>query len=164
MVQNVSTPNNSGTYGGINKLGMNNNGRVVYQVIDSTGQVAGKMSVAPKDCDKFERSYDSIVKSAPKLQAYAQKTSPEKMEKKQKLAKWIVGGTTAIGLLIPMLKCKPNGTFWGWIKAIGLTALSGGAGAVGGVFIASKMVTPPGATEFAKATQTISKLDIKPEE
>ena len=163
MVQNVSTQNANGSYGGINKLGMNNNGRVVYQVIDGTGQVAGKMSVAPKDCDKFERSYDSIVKSAPKLQAYAQKTPPEKIEKKQKLAKWIVGGTTALGLLIPMLKCKPSGG-WGWVKAIGLTALSGGAGAIGGVFIASKMVTPPGAAEFAKATQAISKLDIQPEQ
>ena len=39
-----------------------------------------------------------------------------------------------------------------------------GAGAVAGVFVASKMVTPPGAAEFAKATQTISKLDIQPEQ
>ena len=162
MVQNISTPATN-NYSAVTKIGTTENGRTIYQLTDPTGQVAGQISVAQKDCDKFEKSYHSIIESAPKLQAYAQKTPPEKIEKKQKLAKWIVGGTTALGLLIPMLKCKPSGG-WGWVKAIGLTALSGGAGAIGGVFIASKMVTPPGAAEFAKATQAISKLDIQPEQ
>lgn len=161
MVQNVSTPNPSGGYGAINRIGMTNNGRVVYQVVDASGQEAGKMSVAQKDCDKFEKSYHSIVKSAPKLQAYAQKTPPEKMEKKQKMAKWIVGGFTVAAALVPLLKCKPKNV-WGYIKSLGLTLLSAGAGAIGGLFVASKMVTPPGAMEFAKATKTLSKLDIQP--
>lgn len=160
MVQNVSTqtPNN---YGSINRIGMTDNGRVVYQLIDSTGKEAGKMSIAPQDCDKFEKSYNSLLESAPKLQAYSQKTSPAKMEKKQKMAKWIVAGCGIVGGLIPLIKCKPNNV-WGYIKSLGLTLLSTGAGLVGGMFVASKLVTPPGASEFAKATQTISKIDIQP--
>ena len=72
-------------------------------------------------------------------------------------------GTTITGALIPLLKTKPK-SFWGYLGALGLTLLSAGAGALGGIFVASKMVTPPGAAEFAKATQTISKLDIQPEQ
>ena len=48
------------------------------------------------------------------------------------------------------------------MKQLGLTLLGTGVGLVGGMFIASKMVTPPGAMQFSKATQTISKLDIQP--
>ena len=101
------------------------------------------------------------MESAPKLQRYAQTTSPEKMRKKQKSAKWIVGGCGLVGASIPMLKMKPLG-FWGHLGALGLTLLSTGVGLVGGMFVASKMVTPPGAMQFSKATQTLSKLVIQP--
>ena len=160
MVQNVSnsTPNN---YGTIRRVGMTNNGRVIYSVVDASGNEAGKMSVAQRDCDKFERSYNTMIHSAPKLQAYAQTTTPEKMEKKQKLAKWIVGGGALLGGLWPALKVKGSGVL-GFFKVLGLTLLGTGAGAIGGMFIASKIATPPGAADFAKATQTISKLDIQP--
>ena len=83
------------------------------------------------------------------------------MYKKQKMAKWIVGGCAALGGIWPALKIKGNG--WrGAIKQIGLTLLGIGAGAIAGTFVASKVVTPPGAMQFSKATQTLSKLDIQP--
>ena len=160
MVQSVSSQG-QGRYGAINRIGMTNNGRIIYQVIDPSGQEAGKMSVAQKDCDKFERSYKDIMETAPKLQRYAQTTSPAQMEKKQKQAKWIVLGGTVLGGILPLLKIKCKG-FWGFIKATGLTLLGAGAGAAGGLFVASKVATPPGAAKFTKATQTISKLDIQP--
>ena len=77
MVQNVSTqqPNN---FGVINRIGTTNNGRVIYQVVDKSGKIAGKMSVAQRDCDTFERSYSQIMRAAPKMQAYMQNTPPER--------------------------------------------------------------------------------------
>lgn len=158
MVQNLS---GQGGYGSVNRVGMTDNGRVVYQVVDQTGQPAAKLSVAQKDCDRFEKSYRDIMQSAPKLQHYAQTTPPEKMEKRSKLAKWIVGGCGLLGGIGPLLKCKVN-SIWGGVKGLGLTLLGTGVGLVGGMFIASKMLTPPGAAQFSKATQTISKLDIQP--
>lgn len=163
MVQNVSNQAKGG-YGSINRIGMTNNGRVVYQVNDPSGQQSVKLSVARQDSDKFEKSYHDIMRSAPKLQRYTETTPPEKMEKKQKAAKWLVFGCGALPGIFAALKCKPGGTAWGWVKTIGLTLLATGAGFVGGVFAASKMLTPPGAAEFAKATQTLSKLDIQPVE
>lgn len=162
MVQNLSAQS-ANSYGSINRIGMTDNGRVVYQVIDGNGQNTIKMSVAQKDCDTFERSYRDIIQSAPKLQHYAQTTTPEQMIKKQKMAKWIVGGCGLLGGIWPLLKARGNG-FWGAMKQLGLTLLGTGAGLVGGMFIASKMVTPPGAMQFSKATQALSKLDIQPVE
>lgn len=162
MVQNVSgqAPN---SYGSINRIGMTDNGRVVYQILDGNNNQAIKMSVAQKDCDTFEKAYRDIVESAPKLQQYAQNTPPQKMQKKQKMAKWVVGGCGLLGGIYPAIKCKINSVGTG-IKALGLTLLCTGAGLVAGMFIASKMVTPPGAMQFSKASQTLSKLDIQPVE
>ena len=56
MVQNISAQNPNG-FGTINRIGMTENGRVIYQIIDGSGAQAIKMSVAPKDCDSFEKSY-----------------------------------------------------------------------------------------------------------
>ena len=155
MVQNVSTqqPNN---FGVIDRIGTTNNGRVIYQVVDKSGKIAGKMSVAQKDCDTFERSYSQIMRAAPKMQAYMQNTPPEKLAKKQKMAKWIMGGGALLGGLWPALKAK--GTF----KQIALTILGSGAGLLAGMFCSSKMLTPPGSQEFIEASRAISKLDIQP--
>lgn len=161
MVQNISNQTQNG-YGSVNRIGMTNNGRVVYQVTDATGQASGKVSVAMNDSDKFERSYNAMLNSAPKLQQYAQKTSPAQMEKKQKMAKWFVGGGALLGGIWPALKVKGGGGVLGFLKVAGVTLLGTGAGAMLGMFAASKLVTPPGAKEFAAATQTISKLDIQP--
>lgn len=162
MVQAISNQTQSPNgYGSINRIGRTDNGRVVYQVVDAEGKEAAKMSVAQRDSDTFEKSYKTIMVSAPKMQKYAETTSPEEMKKKQSQAKWIIAGCGLLGGIVPLLKSKGNG-FWGAMKQLGLTLLGTGAGLVGGIYIAGKMVTPPGAAEFTKATQTISKLDIQP--
>lgn len=155
MTQNISS-STSNNIGSINRIGMTNDGRVVYQIADAKGKVAAQMSVAHQDCDKFESSYNKMIANAPRLQAYMQKTPPEKLEKKQKMAKWIIGGGAVLGGLWPALKAK------GLFKQISLTLLGTGAGLAGGLFLASKMLTPPGAKEITEATKTISKLDIRP--
>lgn len=167
MVQNISNPNlnsnsNLNGYGSINRIGMTNNGRIVYQVIDAEGKEAGKMSVSRKDRDTFEKSYRDMMESAPKLQHYAMTTSPEKMRKKKNMAKWIVTGCGVLGGLWPLLKYKPGSGFWNILKQTGVTLLGTGAGLVLGIGIAAKTTTPPGAAKFAKATQNMSKLDIQP--
>lgn len=160
MVQNVSSQAMGGL-GSINRIGMMDNGRVVYQISGGLSQESVKVSVNPRDCDTFEKAYRDIMVSAPKLQKYAETTSPEKMQKKQKMAKWIALGGGVLGAIWPLLKARGNG-FWGAMKQAGLTLLGFGAGSVAGMFAASKIATPPGAMQFSKATQSLSKLDIQP--
>lgn len=162
MVQNVSNQTPNG-YGSLNKIGMTNNGRVLYQVVDASGQNTAKLSVAPQHSDSFEKSYNDIMQNAPKLQKYTETMGPEKLEKKQKIAKSMVIGGAVLGGIYPLLKIKCNG-FWGFVKSVGLTLLGAGVGGALGVYGASKVVTPPGTKEIAKATQTLSKLDIQPEQ
>ena len=155
MVQGVAK-SDLGNIGTINRVSTTNTGRVIYEVTDSEGKAKTRMSVAPQDCDKFESSFNKMLIAAPKLQAYMQNTSPDTIEKKQKMSKWIIGGGAFLGGIVPALKVK--GTF----KQISLTLLGVLAGLAAGIFTASKIVTPPGAKEFSEATQAISKLDIKP--
>ncbi len=160
MVQNVSNQS-SNNYGSINRIGTAENGRVIYQVTDGSGQVAGKLSVAQKDCDTFEKSYKDMMEAAPKLQKYVQNTPPQKMEKMQRLSKWIIAGGVLLGGLIPAIKVKGNG-FWGTMKQIGATLLGAGVGLGLGVTVATKTCTPPGSIQFTKASQNLSKVDIQP--
>ena len=51
----------------------------------------------------------------------------------------------------------------GALKQVGLTLLGTVAGLIGGLFVASKVTTPPGAKEFNNATRVLSSLDIRPE-
>ena len=160
MVQNISNQNAS-NYGSINKIGTAENGRAVYQVIDGNGQVAGKLSVAEKDCDTFEKSYRDIMEAAPKLQKYAQNTPPEKMEKMQRRSKWIITiPALALGLFAA-IKTKGEGVI-GVLKQIFTTLLATGLGLGLGIGVATKTCTPPGSVQFTKASQTLSKLDIQP--
>lgn len=160
MVQNVSNQN-SGGYGSINRIGATENGRVIYQITDDSGKVAGNLSVAQKDCDTFEKSYKDIMEATPKLQKYVQTTPPEKMEKMQRLSKWIIAGGLLIGGLIPAIKVKGDG-WTGVIKQIFATLLGAGVGLGAGVTIATKTCTPPGSIQFTKASQNLSKIDIQP--
>ena len=50
MVQSFSNQTPNG-YGSVSRLGMTNNGRVVYQVAAGSGQQAVTLSVAHQDCD-----------------------------------------------------------------------------------------------------------------
>lgn len=157
MVQNINMQNTN-AYGSIDKIGKTNNGRVVYQITDSNGNIAGKMSIPEKDCDTFEKSYNSIIESAPKLQAYAQTTTPEDMKKKQKRIGWTIGIGSGIGGFIGIYLSR-NMKTWKQI----LTTLAGTvAGFLTSSYVAGKTMTPPGARELSQATNALSKIDIQP--
>jgi hypothetical protein len=155
MIQNVE--NNNSQYGRVYKLGSLENGRIVYQVVDGSGKDAGKMSIPRKDCDVFEKSYQDILSTAPKLQEYSKKMTPEKMQKQKKLSRTIIGVCTGVGALIPMIKVKGN--VW---KQLAWTAAGTVAGLAAGFGISLKTTTPSGALKFARATNKISKMDIQP--
>ncbi len=157
MVQNV-TNQGQNNYGAITKIGTSQDGRAIYQVNSPNGQVAGRLSVAAADCDKFEKSYQQIMEVAPKLQEYAANTTPEKMEKKKKKASWGIGIMAVLGAGVSIYLTR-NAKIW----KQALTSLAGGfAGLTCGSMIARKILVPPGAKELSEATKTLQTLDVKP--
>ena len=156
MVQNINVQNQN-NYGTVNRVGTTENGRGVYQISDVTGRVAGRVSVAAQDCDKFEKSYQAMMEAAPKLQQFAESTTPEEMKKKQKKAGWGAAIITAIG--------AGTAIWFTRNKSFGKQALAtiGGtiAGLTVGIWGASKVMTPPGAKELNNAAKTIQSLDIQ---
>ena len=157
MVQNVSNQGQN-AYGAINRVGTTQDGRAVYQVTDGAGKIAGRLSVAPTDCDKFEQSYQKIMEAAPKTQEFATNTTPEKMAKKKKRASWTLGLMTLVGAGVPIFLTR-NSKLW----KQALSAVAGGfVGLIGGAMIARKTLTPPGAKEINEATKTLETLDVKP--
>lgn len=160
MVQNISQQQNR--YGAIQRIGMTPEGRVVYQAINPNGEIAGRISIARQDCDLFEKSYRDIIESAPELQRYAQTTSPDKMMKKQKTAKWIVGLSTLIGGGIPLFAIKPKAGWKGTLLQIAGTLGGTIVGLVAGTVVAEKVAVPPGAKKFTTASKNLSKIDIRP--
>lgn len=162
MVQNVAnSPQTPKKYGTVNRIGTTENGRVVYQVIDPAGKLTGNLSVASNHADVFEKSYNQLLENAPKLEKYSDSMDPVKVEKIKNRGKWIRAIFTCVGGGIPLIKVKGDGPKGTW-KQIGLTALGTLAGFILGSIVSVKVTTPPGAKEFAEATQAISKLDIQP--
>ena len=159
MVQNVSSSNNTNkSYGEISRVGTTPDGRVIYKVIDASGKVAGGLSVSPNDCDKFERVYQNVMEAAPKFEKYMSTHTQEDLKKNQKKGRWITGIGAFIGGILPaVLIKKPD------IKILKILATLAGtvAGLFAGVSIAKRVVIPPGVEEMSKATQEMSKLDIK---
>jgi hypothetical protein len=155
MVQNVNSQSQFGT---INRVGNTPDGRVVYQVVNPNGQIAGGLSVAQKDCDTFERSYNTMMNAAPKLEKYMQTHTEDDIKRLQKKGKWIIGGSGLVGALIPAIATYKMKTWQQILISLGGAII----GLIGGIKIGSKVMTPPGAAELNKATQEISKLDIQP--
>lgn len=151
MVQSIGMQNQFGT---VSRLGQTEDGRIVYKIGDEN--VSKTVSVASKDADVFEKSYRDIVATVPKLQEFSQK-SPEEMEKKKTLAKWVIGVPIAIGAGIPLIKAKGS-----TLKQSLLTIGGAIAGAVVGLMASSSLVVPDGAAKYTKAMQNLSKLDVKP--
>lgn len=158
MVQNVSAHQ---SYGAINRMGITQDGRVVYQVVASDGREAGQMTVPQAQADVFEKSYRTMLKTAPLVQEYAMNSTPEMAEKMQKKAKRISLAGALIGGLTPMLLLRKGRLKSGWFQ-VPATILGLVGGMVAGTAVAGKVATPPGSMDFMKATQTMSKLDIQP--
>lgn len=156
MVQNVSQK--QGGYGSIDKVGTSPDGRVIYKVTDPKGNVAGGLSVAPNDCDRFERSYKSIMDAAPKVEKYMQTHTEDDLKKSQKRGRWITAIGAFTGGIIPAVVIHKPKT---WVKFV-ITAAGTIAGLFLGTAIAKKTTIPPGMEEMSRASQELSKLDIKP--
>lgn len=160
MVSELSVNFRPASYGNILRAGNMSNGRVMYNVIDSEGNQAGKLSLPAEQVDVFEASYKQILESAPKIQAYVNaNSSPESINKRRNIGRGIVGASGIVGAVIPLVILRKSTSvtkkILGVVAGI-VTGLSAG-------FIASLGVTtPPGSFEFARATRTLSTLDIKP--
>lgn len=156
MVQNVGSK--QGGYGSIDRVGTSPDGRVIYKVTDPNGKVAGGLSVAPNDCDRFEHSYKSIMEAAPKVEKYMKTHTEEDLKKSQKKGRWITAIGAFTGGIIPaVLIRQPK-------KLVKILATAAGsfAGLFAGAAIARRTTIPPGVEEMTRASQELSKLDIKP--
>ncbi len=149
------------SYGNIQRLGTNTNGRTVYRVIDSQGDEAGKLSVPYNQAEKFESAYRDVMESAPKIQKFVRENSSEEdIKKRRNLSRLIVGTGGVIGAAIPIALSKKMSK----IKTVLATVAGIIIGVSAGFAASLAATTPPGTYKFAKATRTFSKLDIKPEE
>lgn len=150
---------NSSGFGNIQRMGAMPNGRTVYRVIDSNGDEAGKLSVPSRDTAVFEKSYIDLMDSAPKLQKYVLEHSSEKDIKNRKtLSRVIVAACGIVGAAVPVYFTRKSST----LKQILCTVTGIVAGLSAGFAASMYATTPPGAIKFAKATRTISKMDIQP--
>ena len=160
MVNSLSGNLRPNSYGNILRTGNLPNGRVIYSVIDSEGNKAGKLSLPIEQVDTFETSYKQILESAPKIQAYVKaNSSPESINKRRKLAGAVVVSSGIVGASIPLIILKKS-------TSITKKILGTVAGIVAGLsagFVASLGVTaPPGSLKFTRASHTLSTLDIQP--
>jgi hypothetical protein len=164
MVQNISQQKmtSSNSMGSINRVGVTQNGRVVYELIDGTGKIGGKITVGSQHADTFERSYKTITEVAPKIQKFQEQMTPRKMEKMKSRSKWAKWGLTLTGFGVPAIFVKPKNDKWATTIQVATTLVGTVAGFIGGQILGAKIMTPPGGMEFAKATQNLQKLDIQP--
>lgn len=167
MVQNISqqkSSNPANSMGFINKVGTTHNGRVVYELIDGSGKVGGKITVNPQHADSFEHSYKTITDVAPKLQKFQAEMTPLKMEKMKTRSKWAKWGLAITGFAIPAIFVKPKlkKEAWNTVIQVATTLVGTVAGFIGGQVAGAKIMMPPGGMDLARATQTLQKLDIQP--
>lgn len=165
MTQNISAQNQANQFGTITKLGTAQNGRVIYQISNAEGTASNKLSVAQVHSDTFEKSYQSIIENASKMQEFQENLTPREAEKLKNRGKNIKWALPIIAFLVPAILVNPKSIKKDWIKNLiqsSVTAISTIAGFIAGQIVGTKISSPPGATELAKATQTLSKLDIQP--
>ena len=160
MVNAISGNLRPNSYGNILRAGNLPNGRVLYNVIDSEGNKAGKLSVPLEQVDTFEESYKQILDSAPKIQAFVKANSSEEaVTKRRNLGRGIVAASGIAGAVLPIALLRKSTSITkkilGVVAGI-VTGLSAG-------FAASLGVTsPPGSMQFALASRNLSRLDIQP--
>ena len=160
MVNNLSVNLKPSSYGNILRAGNLPNGRVLYNVIDSEGNKAGKLTVPLEQVDTFEESYKQILDSAPKIQAFVKANSSEEaISRRRNFGRGIVVACGIAGASIPVILLRKSTSVTK--KILGVVA-----GIVSGLsvgFIASLgATTPPGSMDFARASRTLAKLDIQP--
>lgn len=157
MVSSVNY--NSNLYGNLQKIGQMQNGRTVYRIIDSQGVEAGKIALPNEDSDKFEKAYQDIMETAPKIQEFSINNSSEKdIKKRRNISRVITTTGGIIGIALPLyLTRKSTST----LKRILSTVTGIIAGLSAGFITSLAVTTAPGTFKFIKATRTLSKLDVK---
>ena len=160
MVNDLSVNLRPSSYGNILRIGNLPNGRVMYNVIDSKGNKAGKLSVPSDQVDTFEASYGQILDAAPKIQAFVKANSSEEaITKRKALGQGIVAASGIAGFSIPLVLLRKSTSI---TKKI-LGAVAGIVAGLSAGFVASLGITsPPGSFEFARASRNLSKIDIQP--
>ena len=160
MVNSLSVNLKPSSYGNVIRAGYLPNGRAMYDVIDSDGNKAGKLSLPADEVDTFEASYKQILDTAPKIRAYVNANSSQaSIDKRRKIARNIVVSSGVVGLTVPLIILRKSTSV---TKKI-LGAVAGIVAGLSAGFVASLGVTtPPGSLEFARATRTLSTLDIQP--
>jgi len=146
-------------YGNIRRAGMLKNGRVLYNVVDSNGKDAGKLTVPQKQADTFEKAYNDILVTAPKIQKYVEENSSEDDLRRRRIKTQSIvtlGGT--LGAFIPLVLTW-NKSVMKKIFSVGLGIFAGLGTGFAAAFISSM---PPGTYKFEKASQTLNSLDIQP--
>ena len=160
MVNSFSVNVRQNPYGSIERIGELPNERALYKLTDAEGNSAGKLTVPMNEVDTFESSYKDILETAPKIQAYVSTNSSEEaIKKRRNIARTIVGASGIIGAAVPLIVLRNSASV---TKKI-LGAVAGiVTGLAAGFFASLGVTTPPGSLTFAKATRTLSKLDIQP--
>ena len=154
----VNSVNLNNSYGGIRRVSMDAGNRMVYSVIDSQGREAGKISVASKDIDTFERSYADIMEATPKIQKFMEENStPEAFNKRKNLSRLSLAACGISGAVIPIVLTKNCSM----TKKVISTVLGIAAGLAAGVASYLSISTPPGTFKFMNASKKLSNIDIQ---
>ena len=146
--------------GTLQKVGASQDGRIIYKMVNPEGETQGHLSVAPKDCDKFEKSYNTIVENAHAVQKFSEKYSTKESMKqlRKKIRLWALSTAAVAGVGVNFFTGKIKGGFKQFLAVGGATV----AGYILGNLIGAKTSIPSGVTKFSQATQDITKMDIKP--
>lgn len=147
-----------GTYGVVQRVGKLNNGRVVYQILDSGGEPAGRVSLPQNQVDTFERTYSQIIESANEINEYVSThSSAEDYNNRKRLSAISILGCGVVGGAIPIFWTKNSSA----LKQIFATAVGVLAGLITGLAIALEINTPKGSYKFSKAKHRLLDLDIR---
>ena len=134
---------NPNVYGCIKKTGLSNGDRVLYSVFDSAGNETEKLSVPKNQVDKFEKSYTTILETAPQIKEYVRTHSSNKDIKKRKyLSAFVLANESSLKQVLAT----------GFGIFTGLTA---------GLLASLNIMTPPGTYKFTRAKQELKLLDIR---
>ena len=99
------------SYGSIRRVGMQQNGRMLYSVIDSSGKEASRLTVPNSEVDMFEKSYNDIISTAPKIRKYVDEHSTEKdikIRKTKSTLSVLTGGI--LGAAVPIFLTRNKST------------------------------------------------------
>ncbi len=147
-----------GTYGVVQRVGKSNNGRVVYQIFDSSGEPAGRISLPQNQVDTFERTYNQIIDSAREINEYVNThSSPVDIKNRKRNSVISILGCGIVGGAIPIFLTR-NSTV---LKQILATAIGVFAGLITGLAMALEINTPKGSYKFSKAKHKLLDLDIR---